>query len=71
MDTLYLSKGAAHVHSFAASHSQTDLREPVHANGLEALRKRSYELLNKFRTSWNELEYQEWCAIQRILHKSL
>ncbi|HLS96837.1 hypothetical protein BC792_103204 [Sphingobacterium allocomposti] len=35
----------------------------------DRLRKRSSELLNKFRTAWNEAEYQEWCAIQRILHK--
>ncbi len=35
---------------------------------LDALRKYSFELLNKFRTVWNEAEYQEWCVIQRILH---
>lgn len=34
-----------------------------------ALENRSFELLHKFRKTWNEAEYQEWCAIQRILHK--
>jgi hypothetical protein len=38
------------------------------AQDLDALRKYSFELLNKFRTVWNEAEYQEWCVIQRILH---
>jgi len=38
------------------------------ASDVEALRKYSFELLNKFRTVWNEAEYQEWCVIQRVLH---
>ena len=33
------------------------------------LRKRSFELLSKFRKVWNEADYQEWCAIQRMLHR--
>lgn len=41
------------------------------APDLNVLEKRSSELLNKFRKTWNEAEYQEWCAIQRILHKIL
>ncbi|WP_437917851.1 hypothetical protein [Sphingobacterium sp. LRF_L2] len=36
---------------------------------VEYLKKRSFELLNKFRKVWNEVEYQEWCTIQRLLHK--
>jgi len=71
MDTLHLSEEAAHVYSFAAVHPQNNLRDAMPANGLEALRKRSHELLNKFRTTWNEADYQEWCAIQRVLHKLL
>lgn len=71
MDTLHLPEAAAHVHSFAAPHPQDESHESMQADRLEALSKRSFALLNKFRTTWNEVEYQEWCAIQRILHKSL
>lgn len=39
-------------------------------NDMEALKQYSFELLNKFRTVWNEVEYQEWCDIQRILHRN-
>ncbi|TDS12289.1 hypothetical protein [Sphingobacterium paludis] len=71
MATLHVSKQAAPLHLFAASHPENGSTEPAHADYIDGLRKRSYELLHKFRTTWNESEYQEWCAIQRLLHKSL
>jgi len=48
-------------------HLPTSSPSTYHGADIEALRKRSSELLNKFRTVWNESEYQEWCAIH--LHK--
>lgn len=48
---------------------QSSVRSSPIPSDLEALRKYSAELLCKFRTVWNEMEYQEWCEIQRILHK--
>ncbi len=35
----------------------------------KVLELRAFELLHKFRKTWNEAEYQEWCTIQRFLHK--
>gem|GEM_PF-1800886 len=52
-------------------HLQSSSPSPYHGADIEGLRKRSSELLNKFRKVWNESEYQEWCAIQRLLHKIL
>ena len=71
METLHLSKGATHLHVFAVSNPENGLAEQGYTGHIEGLRKRSYELLHKFRATWNESEYQEWCALQRILHKSL